>query len=223
MEALARRVRRGGPTGTALALAVPVGLVVAGVAVPLVYLVLRASEADPGVLADLVWRPRTLRLVRNTLGLAAAVVALLLEAPTWVVLVLATLAPLVGSVFRPAQLAWLPSLAAHPAQLTAANGASSTIDSLSFLLGPALGGLVVATTSVETMFVVTAVMFLVAAALVLRTGVVPPTAGLANPEPCRRLHLGPARLASAATTVAAVTSFGFGGNSCTLVLGRVAS
>lgn len=64
---------------------------------------------------------------------------------------------------------------------------------------------------------------IVAAALVLRTGVVPPTAGLANPEPCRRLHLGPARLASAATTVAAVTSFGFGGNSCTLVLGRVAS
>ena len=106
-------------------------------------------------------------LVRAAL-VAVAVVAVVLEAPTWVVLALATLTPLVGCVFRPAQLAWLPSLASHPEELTAANGASSTIDSLAFLVGPAVGGLVVATTSVETMFVVTAVMFLVSAALVAR-------------------------------------------------------
>ena len=116
--------------------------------------------------------PRKTVLVVSTVvraGLvAAAVAALVLEAPAWVVLVLATLAPLVGCVFRPAQLAWLPSLTSHPGQLTAANGASSTIDSLAFLIGPAIGGLVVATTSVETMFVVTAVMFLLAAVLVMR-------------------------------------------------------
>ena len=106
-------------------------------------------------------------LVRAVL-VAAAVVALVVDAPAWLVLVLATLAPLVGCVFRPAQLAWLPSLTSHPGELTAANGASSTIDSLAFLVGPAIGGLVVATTSVETMFVVTAVMFLVAAGLVAR-------------------------------------------------------
>ena len=100
--------------------------------------------------------------------MAAAVVALVVDAPAWLVLVLATLAPLVGCVFRPAQLAWLPSLTSHPGELTAANGASSTIDSLAFLIGPAIGGLVVATTSVETMFVVTAVMFLAAAGLVAR-------------------------------------------------------
>ena len=106
-------------------------------------------------------------LVRAGL-VAAAVVALVVDAPAWLVLVLATLAPLVGCVFRPAQLAWLPSLTSHPGELTAANGASSTIDSLAFLIGPAIGGLVVATTSVETMFVVTAVMFLAAAGLVAR-------------------------------------------------------
>ena len=106
-------------------------------------------------------------LVRAAL-VAAAVVALVLDAPTWVVLVLATLAPLVGCVFRPAQLAWLPSLTSHPEELTAANGASSTIDSLSFLVGPAIGGLVVATTSVEAMFVLTAAMFLTSAVLVVR-------------------------------------------------------
>ena len=106
-------------------------------------------------------------LVRAAL-VAAALVALLVDAPAWVVLVLATLAPLVGCVFRPAQLAWMPALAAHPGELTAANGASSTIDSLAFLVGPAIGGLVVATTSVETMFVVTAAMFLASAGLVAR-------------------------------------------------------
>ncbi len=106
-------------------------------------------------------------LVRAAL-VAAALVALLIDAPAWVVLVLATLAPLVGCVFRPAQLAWMPALAAHPGELTAANGASSTIDSLAFLVGPAIGGLVVATTSVETMFVVTAAMFLASAGLVAR-------------------------------------------------------
>jgi len=43
-------------------------------------------------------------LVRAAL-VAAALVGLLVDAPAWVVLVLATLAPLVGCVFRPAQLA----------------------------------------------------------------------------------------------------------------------
>ena len=72
-RSLPAALRRAGP---ARWLAVPVGLVVAGVAVPLVYLVLRAAEADPAALAALVWRPRTLRLALNTVGLAAAVVAL---------------------------------------------------------------------------------------------------------------------------------------------------
>ena len=118
-------------------------------------------------------------VVRSVL-VVAAVVALVVDAPAWVVLVLSTLIPLVGCVFRPAQLAWLPSLTSHPGELTAANGASSTIDSLAFLIGPAIGGLVVATTSVETMFVVTAVMFLVAAGLVAR---IDPTAGAPVPAP----------------------------------------
>jgi predicted MFS family arabinose efflux permease len=120
-------------------------------------------------------------LVRAVL-VAAAVVALVVDAPTWVVLVLATLAPLVGCVFRPAQLAWLPSLTSNPAQLTAANGASSTIDSLAFLIGPAIGGLVVATTSVEAMFVVTALMFLVSALLVTRIRAEVADLGHAAPE-----------------------------------------
>lgn len=42
--------------------------------VPLLYLALRAAEADPGVIASLIFRPRTLMLFRNTLALAAGVV-----------------------------------------------------------------------------------------------------------------------------------------------------
>ncbi|PSR00689.1 MAG: iron ABC transporter permease [Bacteroidetes bacterium QS_9_68_14] len=47
-----------------------------GVAVPVVYLVLRALEADPATLADLVWRGQTLRLLGNTVLLTAGVLAL---------------------------------------------------------------------------------------------------------------------------------------------------
>lgn len=60
--------------GRALLL-VPVAWVAAGVAVPLVYLGVRALAADPATLAELLWRPRTLRLVRNTVGLTFGVLA----------------------------------------------------------------------------------------------------------------------------------------------------
>ncbi|MEM6335437.1 MAG: iron ABC transporter permease [Bacteroidota bacterium] len=55
------------------ALLVPAFAVVAGVLVPLVYLVLRAGEAEWDELRALVWRGRTLRLLGNTLALSAGV------------------------------------------------------------------------------------------------------------------------------------------------------
>lgn len=55
--------------------ALPVGLVVAGVTVPLFYLVIRALDAEPALLAELVFRERNLRLLGNTVALAAAVQA----------------------------------------------------------------------------------------------------------------------------------------------------
>lgn len=54
----------------------PVALVVAGVVVPLAYLVLRAFEADAATLAGLVLRERNLRLFGNTVALAGGVLAL---------------------------------------------------------------------------------------------------------------------------------------------------
>ncbi|WP_405529432.1 3-oxoacyl-ACP synthase [Streptomyces avidinii] len=59
-----------------------------------------------------------------------------------------------------------------------------------------------------------------AAALTLRTGIAPPTAGLLAPEPTERLVLPTAPLELAGARTAAVNSFGFGGNNASLVLLR---
>src|SRR5690606_12014687 len=53
----------------------PAALVATGVLVPLGYLVVRAFEAEPGELAALLLRWRNLRLLGNTLGLTAGVLA----------------------------------------------------------------------------------------------------------------------------------------------------
>jgi 3-oxoacyl-[acyl-carrier-protein] synthase II len=57
-------------------------------------------------------------------------------------------------------------------------------------------------------------------AMTLRTGVVPPTAGLTDPEPTKRLRLSPGRIPATGRLVAAATSFGFGGNNSAIVLSR---
>ncbi len=88
------------------------------------------------------------------------------DAPTLSVIVISTVTGLIGQIFRPTQMAWMPSLTTRPEELTAANGASSTIESLAFFLGPAIGAALVATSSVETVFVLNALTFTLSAVLV---------------------------------------------------------
>ena len=64
-----------------------------------------------------------------------------------------------GTPFRPALRALLPSLADSPQELTAANGTTSTLESLSFFVGPAIAGLLLATTSVPVVLLFNAVTF----------------------------------------------------------------
>ncbi|MCK1823186.1 3-oxoacyl-ACP synthase [Streptomyces sp. XM83C] len=59
-----------------------------------------------------------------------------------------------------------------------------------------------------------------ATAMTLRTGVAPPTAGLRTPEETDRLTLPTTALETPHAEVAAVSSFGFGGNNATVVLRR---
>ena len=66
-----------------------------------------------------------------------------------------------------AQAALLPSLVASPAELTAANVASSTLESVGTFLGPALGGLLLAVSSPAVVFAANGLTFLWSALLVL--------------------------------------------------------
>jgi MFS family permease len=76
-----------------------------------------------------------------------------------------------STLFRPALVALLPSLARTAMELIAANGATSTIESLGTLLGPLLAGLLVAVADVATVFAASAAALLVSAALMARVSV----------------------------------------------------
>ena len=55
--------------------------------------------------------------------------------------VLASVAAIATSVFRPAQAALLPTLANTPEQLTAANAVSTTVEGVAIFFGPGIGGI----------------------------------------------------------------------------------
>lgn len=120
-------------------------------------------------LADRYRRERVMviaDLVRAGLMVVGAVV-IASDGPAAAVYLTAVVATVVGVVFRPAQSALLPRLARDPAELTAANVASSTIESVASFMGPALGGLLLAVTSTELVFALNGVSFVWSALLVL--------------------------------------------------------
>ena len=104
----------------------------------------------------------------RAVAVAAAAVAVFAQAPAGVVFALAGLVALVSTAFRPAQVALLPALARTPEELTSANVASTTIESVAFFAGPALGGLLLAVTSTSVVFAAQAGTFLLSALLVSR-------------------------------------------------------
>ena len=97
-------------------------------------------------------------------GVAAIVVAV--DGPPLVVYVLGLCTAAVGTAFRPAQAALLPSLANHPGELSAANVAASTIESVGFFAGPAIGGLLLAVSGNGAVFAFDAVTFAWSAVMV---------------------------------------------------------
>jgi predicted MFS family arabinose efflux permease len=97
-------------------------------------------------------------------GLAGTTaLAIAADAEPAAVYALAIVVAMTTTVFWPAQAALLPSLARTPAELAAANTASITLEGVGSFLGPALCGLLLATTSVELALATTAAVFLVAA------------------------------------------------------------
>jgi len=116
----------------------------------------------------------------RVLLIGGAAVAAFAGAPPIVVYVLAGLVGVAATAFRPAEAALIPTLARTPEELTAANVASSTIESVGIFGGPALGGLLLATTGPGTVFVVTAGLLLWSAFVV--AGIRP----VAEPKPMER-------------------------------------
>jgi MFS family permease len=81
-----------------------------------------------------------------------------------IVFALAGVVGVTSTLFRPALQATLPSLATTPEELIAANGATSTLESLGTLLGPLVAGVLVSVANVGVVFLVAAAALLVAAA-----------------------------------------------------------
>ncbi len=108
--------------------------------------------------------------VRATL-VVLATVCLFLDLHPGFVFVLATATSVVSTAFRPAQRALMPSLANKPEELTASNGTSSTLESLSFFIGPSLGALLLVVADVEVVFLLNAATFVVSMLLLTRVRV----------------------------------------------------
>ena len=104
--------------------------------------------------------------VRVVLVLAAALL-IEFDGPPLAVYALAVATSIVGTAFRPALAALMPSLANHPGELTAANVASSTIESIGFFVGPAIGGSLLSVADIATVYVFNAATFVWSALLVV--------------------------------------------------------
>jgi len=123
-----------------------------------------------GVLADRFPRVRVMvlsDLVRAVLTALMGVIVLT-DGPALAVYALSILVSASSTAFRPAEAALLPSLATTPQELTAANVTASTIESVGWFVGPAIGGLLLAVTSVGTSMIVMSALFIWSALLVAR-------------------------------------------------------
>jgi MFS family permease len=120
-----------------------------------------------GVLGDRY--PRVAVMISSDLLRAATfggiTACVLLDGPPAVVYVLVALSSIFMTAFRPAQAALLPALARTAEELTAANVSSSTLESLGFCAGPALGGVLLAVSSTWIVFAFTTGTFLWSAIL----------------------------------------------------------
>lgn len=155
------------------------------------YLLTALTAPFSSTLADRLSRTRVMvasDLARAGL-IAAAAACLFLELPAAPVFVLATAAALLSTPFRVAQRALLPSLARRPEELIAANGTASTIESLSFFVGPAIAASLLGVTGVETVFLLNVGTFMWSALLV--RGVTAPAREAAEAGPSDRAGMPP--------------------------------
>ena len=118
-----------------------------------------------GVIADRY--DRRLVLLVTDLARAACMVAmtivLVTDGPVLVLIVLSIVAACFSTFFYPAIGAYVPNLVKDERQLGPANSAWASLDNLGFVVGPVLGGILVALGGTTLAFVINALTFLVIA------------------------------------------------------------
>ena len=120
-----------------------------------------------GIVADRVDRRLILfvtDLARAACMLGMAVV-LAVDGPLVVLAALAVLAACFSTFFYPAIGAYVPNLVENERQLGPANSAWASLDNLGFVVGPVLGGVLVAAGGTNLAFLINALTFLVIAAI----------------------------------------------------------
>lgn len=124
-----------------------------------------------GVIAERYDRRRlmvVLDVTRAGVMVVLAVVAWNHGSPT-LVIALTVLNSVASTPYRPALIVATPALV-HEDDLAAANAAEGVVGQLAYFVGPAFGGLVVATAGAGTAFMVNAITFVVSAVLLARIG-----------------------------------------------------
>lgn len=109
------------------------------------------------------------------------------DAPVAWVVALSIVAASFSAFFSPTIGAYLPSIVRDESELGPANSAWSTLDNLAFIIGPGVAGLLIATTGLETAFLLNAASFAIVAAVLWGLPSIRPVAsgspGVAESEP----------------------------------------
>ena len=115
-----------------------------------------------GILIDRFDRRLILIITDIIRGLAMVGLAAVtfLHGPVWLVVGLAIFATCFAVFFRPSIGAYLPSLVRNEAELGPANSIFATLGEITFIIGPAIGGLIIAATDLGWAFVINALSFL---------------------------------------------------------------
>ncbi|TME81888.1 MAG: MFS transporter, partial [Chloroflexi bacterium] len=140
----------------------PILLGVVGAARILPYVVL---SVPAGIVADRFDRRLVLLITDVARGLVMLGLAWLVatDGPLLAIVALAIVATCFSAFFGPTIGAYLPTLVRDETELGPANSAWATLDNLAFIVGPAIGGLLIAASGLTLAFLLNAVSFAVVA------------------------------------------------------------
>jgi MFS family permease len=121
-----------------------------------------------GVIADRYERTRVMLVsaLASAVVMAGIAVAVGVDSPIWVLFVLVVATAVTGAPYRPAAGALTPEVV-NESQLAPANSIYSTLESLTVVVGPAAGGLLLLTGTRVTGIVINSASFVAAAAIIL--------------------------------------------------------